>query len=131
MTSLYREFVLHSSTHWKTLAAFVRANAKAACESGKPLRVIVTSSERKRNAEQNARLDAYLQQRFEGNFIMAGVKFWPEMSRLDKAFLELASHFQQVVPIFTNVIFDTSQPHANVIFEDMFAWLDDLLKVKS
>ena len=56
MTSLYREFVLHNATHWKTLAAFVRANAKAACESGKPLRVIVTSSERKRNAEQNARL---------------------------------------------------------------------------
>jgi hypothetical protein len=81
------------------------------------------------SAEQNARLDAYLQQRFEGNFIMAGVKFWPEMSRLDKAFLELASHFQQVVPIFTNVIFDTSQPHANVIFEDMFAWLDDLLAI--
>jgi hypothetical protein len=32
------------------------------------------------------------------------------------------------VPVFTNVIFDTSQPHANVLFEDMFTWLDDVLE---
>ncbi len=31
--------------------------------------------------------------------------------------------------IFTNVIFDTSQPHANVIFKHMFSWLDHVLKV--
>ncbi|MEW5941583.1 MAG: hypothetical protein AB1750_18105, partial [Chloroflexota bacterium] len=37
--------------------------------------------------------------------------------------------FKQIVPIFTNVIFDTSQPHANVVFEDMFAWLDKVLDV--
>ena len=28
------------------------------------------------------------------------------------------------MPIFTNVIFDTSQGHANVVFTDMFQWLD-------
>ena len=33
------------------------------------------------------------------------------------------------MPVFTNVIFDTSQPHANVIFEDMFTWLDRVLEV--
>jgi len=76
---------------------------------------------------QNNRLDAYLQNRFKGNFIMAGVRFWPEMSALDPEFLALAAHFKQVVPVFTNVIFDTSQPHANVLFEDMFTWLDDVL----
>ncbi len=77
---------------------------------------------------QNNRLDAYLQNRFKGNFIMAGVRFWPEMSALDPEFLALAAHFKQVVPVFTNVIFDTSQPHANVLFEDMFTWLDDVLE---
>ncbi|MFZ3070253.1 MAG: hypothetical protein WA110_03915, partial [Anaerolineaceae bacterium] len=81
------------------------------------------------NETQNARLDAYLQARFKGNFIMAGVKFWPEISQLDQGFLALAARFKQVVPVFTNVIFDTSQPHANLLFEDMFTWLDALLQV--
>ena len=74
--------------------------------------------------EQNNRLDAYLSQRMQGNFSMAGVRFWPEMHGLDAAFLERAALFRQMVPVFTNVIFDTSQPHSNVIFSDMFAWLD-------
>ncbi|HTP00836.1 MAG TPA: hypothetical protein VMJ64_05630 [Anaerolineales bacterium] len=79
--------------------------------------------------EQNARLDAYLEQRFQGKFSMAGIQFWPEMKGLDAAFLEMAAGFKQIVPIFTNVIFDTSQPHANTVFNDMFAWLDAVLPV--
>lgn len=79
--------------------------------------------------EQNARLDAYLAKRFQGDFTMAGIKFWPGMKRLDDAFLQKASGFKQIVPIFTNVIFDTSQPHANTVFEDMFDWLDMTLEV--
>ena len=78
---------------------------------------------------QNEKLDAYLTARFKGDFHMAGVQFWPEMSQLSPEFLQLAKEFKQVVPVFTNVIFDTSQPHANVIFEDMFTWLDDILSV--
>lgn len=78
---------------------------------------------------QNARLDAYLEQRFQGRFTMAGVQFWPEMRGLDAAFLEKAAAFEQIVPVFTNVIFDTSQPHSNVLFPDMFAWLDLVLEV--
>jgi hypothetical protein len=78
---------------------------------------------------QNARLDAYLEQRFRGQFTMAGIRFWPEMKGLDEAFLQRASHFKQIVPVFTNVIFDTSQPHSNVIFPDMFAWLDEVLDI--
>ena len=50
---------------------------------------------------------------------------WPEIDQLSPEFLEKASHFKQMVR-FTNVIFDTSQPHANVIFEDMFVWLDEV-----
>jgi hypothetical protein len=77
--------------------------------------------------EQNARLDAYLEKRFQGKFSMAGVRFWPEMKGLDEAFLNKAAGFKQIVPVFTNVIFDTSQPHSNVIFPDMFVWLDAVL----
>ncbi len=80
------------------------------------------------NDEQNARLDAYLEKRFQGQFSMAGIKFWPEMKGLDADFLKKAAGFKQIVPIFTNVIFDTSQPHANTVFKDMFAWLDSILE---
>lgn len=78
---------------------------------------------------QNARLDAYLAKRFKGDFTMAGVKFWADMKGLDESFLKKAAQFKQIVPIFTNVIFDTSQPHANTVFEDMFDWLDLTLEV--
>ncbi len=81
------------------------------------------------NESQIQKLDAYLSARFKGDFHMAGVQFWPEMSQLSPEFLEFAKRFKQMVPIFTNVIFDTSQPHANVIFEDMFIWLDEILKI--
>jgi len=79
--------------------------------------------------QQNKRLDDYLSKRFRGEFSMAGVAFWPEMTKLDDDFLEKMKRFKQVVPVFTNVIFDTSQPHANVIFPHMFAWLDAILAV--
>ena len=80
------------------------------------------------NDEQNARLDTYLEKRFQGKFSMAGVQFWPEMKGLDEAFLKKAAAYKQIVPVFTNVIFDTSQPHSNVVFPDMFTWLDLVLE---
>jgi len=81
------------------------------------------------NDEQNKKLDSYLAKRFQGDFTMAGVKFWADMKGLDETFLAKAARFKQIVPIFTNVIFDTSQPHANTIFSDMFTWLDLVLKI--
>ncbi len=81
------------------------------------------------NREQNARLDLYLERRFQGKFNMAGIQFWPQMKGLDDAFLNKADAFRQIVPVFTNVVFDTSQPHSNVVFPDMFAWLDMLLEI--
>lgn len=49
----YREFQLRSPSVWTSVLAFVKANAQACLEKGEPLRVIVTSDEKKRNAEQN------------------------------------------------------------------------------
>jgi hypothetical protein len=79
--------------------------------------------------QQNAKLDAYLEKRFQGNFTMAGIKFWPDMKGLDEPLTQRIAHFKQVVPVFTNVVFDTSQPHANTLFSDMFAWLDTVLGI--
>lgn len=81
------------------------------------------------NDEQNEKLDAYLAKRFQGNFTMAGIRFWADMQGLDESFLKRAAGFKQIVPVFTNVIFDTSQPHANTVFDDMFDWLDMTLEV--
>jgi hypothetical protein len=80
------------------------------------------------NDEQNAKLDTYLAKRFQGDFTMAGIKFWADMKGLEESFLQKASGFKQIVPVFTNVIFDTSQPHANTVFKDMFEWLDLVLE---
>lgn len=77
--------------------------------------------------KENARLDEYLSQRFKGQFSMAGVEFWPEMTGLPDWLREKISQHDQVVAVFSNVIFDTSQVHANTLFPGMFEWLDDVV----
>ncbi|MCJ7733184.1 MAG: hypothetical protein MUP11_01425, partial [Anaerolineales bacterium] len=74
--------------------------------------------------DQNQKLDQYLGKRFKGDFRMAGHKFWPLMDKLPEDFLSFAAKFDSIVPVFTNVVFDTSQAHANTIFSQMFEWLD-------
>lgn len=81
------------------------------------------------NEQQNQRLDTYLEKRFQGQFTMAGIQFWPEMNTLDTQFLESAAGYRQIVPIFTNVAYDTSQVHASVVFPSMFSWLDLLAEI--
>jgi len=76
--------------------------------------------------DEEKRLNAYLSNRFKGDFSMAGIKFWPEMTGIPVELQQRIDQHDQVVPIFTNVIFDTSQIHANTLYEHMFAWLDDL-----
>lgn len=51
--ALYREFTLRNQNVWSSLVALVKANAGVFADKGQPLRVIVTSEEKKRNAEQN------------------------------------------------------------------------------
>lgn len=76
--------------------------------------------------EMNTRLDDYLSNRFRGNFSMAGVKFWPEMQQFDSELAGRIALYKKIVPIFSNVIFDTSQVHANTLFTDMFQWLEGI-----
>lgn len=52
--ALYREFTLKSPGIWPTVLAFIKANAAACAEKGTPIRLIVTSEERRRTKEQNA-----------------------------------------------------------------------------
>lgn len=78
---------------------------------------------------QQVRLDAYLQKRFKGEFSMAGIQFWSEVDTLPEDFKQRLKGFEGIIPIFTNVIFDTSQIHANTLFSDMFQWLDQLVEV--
>jgi hypothetical protein len=76
---------------------------------------------------QDSRLEADLQKRWQGDFSMAGVQFWHVINALPEKLVKKSAGFKQVVSIFTNVIFDTTQMYANTIFKDMFAWLDELL----
>lgn len=79
--------------------------------------------------EMDQRLDDYLGKRFSGDFTMAGIRFWPEMRGLSTDMLAKIACFKQVVPVFTNVVFDTSQVHANTLFPEMFEWLDHVREV--
>jgi len=83
----------------------------------------------KLSAKQQTRIETQLSHRFQGEFTMAGITFWPEMNALSENFLHRADKFKQIVPVFTNVIFDTSQVHANTVFPHMFAWLDLILEI--
>lgn len=78
---------------------------------------------------QNEQLESWLEKRFSGNFTMAGIQFWPEIRGLDGRLAEKMEQFKQVVPVFTNVIYDTSQVDTNLAFQNMFDWLDHLLPI--
>lgn len=79
------------------------------------------------STEDEAILDEHLSRRFKGTFSMAGVKFWPEMYGLGEELLAKTEPFRQIAAVFTNVIFDTSQIHANTVFHNMFDWLRQIV----
>lgn len=72
---MYREFTLRTPSAWNALVALVRANAKACADAGKPLRLIVTTDETKRNADQNRRLWGYLYKTIAEQAFVNGQQF--------------------------------------------------------
>lgn len=60
MADLYREFTIRNEGNWRAFCVFMKANNPACIEAGKPLRLIVTQSDAKRNTEQNRRLWGYV-----------------------------------------------------------------------
>lgn len=79
--------------------------------------------------EEDAKLDSYLAQRFQGNFTMAGRNFWPEMKGVSPELKQKAKVHRRMVTVFTNTVFDTSQAHSSTIFDNMFEWLDETLRL--
>lgn len=56
VSGVYREFVLNGRGAGNLLTEFLRQHAGPELNAGRPLRVIVTSEAKRRNAEQNRRL---------------------------------------------------------------------------
>lgn len=79
-------------------------------------------------AEQEAELDQYLAARRTGQFSMAGIQFWPELLPLPERIAAELDSGRPLVTVFTNVVFDTSQAHANTLYLDMFDWLTDVAR---
>jgi hypothetical protein len=64
-----RVFVLRSEQHAAQLHAFLRANARAMAQSGRPLAVHITEHKAKRSTEQNRLLWATLNQIADGAWL--------------------------------------------------------------
>lgn len=75
---------------------------------------------------ERTRLDRYLSERFDGRFTMAGIRFWPDILPIPDELRRRLEAGPPAVVVFTNVVFDTSQVHANTIYPSMFAWLEDV-----
>jgi hypothetical protein len=85
----------------------------------------------KLDQDQEQALDRYLGNRFRGDFSMAGIRFWEAMRDPAMEVRQKLEQYDSYVPVFTNVIFDTSQIHANTLFADMFEWLEELKAIIS
>lgn len=67
--SLLRTFTLRNSENLASLVAFLKANARAFADQGKPLSVTVAEYKTKRSIEQNKRYHAILREISEGAWI--------------------------------------------------------------
>lgn len=77
--------------------------------------------------EENEALDVYLNERSKGEFSIAGRKQWKKMESLPSQLQDKTKRYNQIVAVFTNTVWDTSQAYANRFFKNMFDWLDKTL----
>lgn len=82
---MYREFTLRSPAAWQAVVAFVKSNAKACNDAGKPIRLIVTTEEERRSNEQNRYLHGPVLDAITANAWWNGKQypkeFWKEYFR--------------------------------------------------
>lgn len=72
---LYREFVISGESVWKSFVALVREHAKAYIERGTPIRLIVTTEERRRTPEANAHYWGYVLRPISEQVFISGRQF--------------------------------------------------------
>jgi hypothetical protein len=77
---------------------------------------------------ENQELDAYMKARMKGSVPIAGRYQWQEIEGLSAELMERVRSHRQVITIFTNTVWDTSQAYADRFFDDMFDWLDATLE---
>lgn len=78
------------------------------------------------SASDERTFDDYFGQRLAGEASMGSVRFWSGITGIDEDLSSKMKRFSNVVCVFTNVAFDTSNLHANGVFDSMFLWLESL-----
>jgi hypothetical protein len=79
MTAIYKEFHLKTRQAWEPFLSFIKEHAQNMIDKGTPLRLIVTSSEAKRNTEQNRRYWGYVLKSIADQAWVDGQKFAPDV----------------------------------------------------
>lgn len=72
---MFREFTLRSPAAWHAALAVIKGNAKACADAGRPIRLIITTEEEKRNSEQNRRLWGYVYRTIAEQAFVNGQQF--------------------------------------------------------
>lgn len=78
--------------------------------------------------KENEALDVYLDERSKGKFSIAGRRQWTKMESLPLKLQDKTKIYRQIVTVFANTVWDTSQAYANRFFGNMFEWLDKTLR---
>jgi len=78
--------------------------------------------------KEEKKLATYLKKRTQGDFSLAGRKQWKGIQNLPLDLQAKTRKYSQIVPVFSNTVWDTSQAYADRFFSNMFEWLDKTLK---